>query len=238
MNDGANETAGGWVDMLLYGEFQPSPAGPEAVLMVLLLAFCVGHVIGWVYMLTHTSLSYSRMFVASLVGVPVIVSLVMLLMAGNISIAFGLLAVFAVVRFRNVLKDTRDTVFILWGIIQGMAVGTGRFPTALLGCLLVGLIFVYLRFTSFGTRHRYDVVLSLHWTAGAAELGVLKPILRRHALRATLASQRSAGDEGLDLSYQVLLRDPQRSRELVTELQTTEGVAHASLYHKEDESEM
>jgi hypothetical protein len=227
-----------WVDMILYGDFATAVGAPETVLMVLLLAFCVGHIIGWVYMWTHTSLSYSQMFVASLVAIPVIVSLVMVLMSGNIVIAFGLLAVFAVVRFRNVLKDTRDTTFILWAIVQGMAVGTMRFSTALLGCLIVAGIFLYLRFTSFGSRHRYDVVLSLHWTGGPGDLPALRPILQRHSVRAKLASQRSAGEEGMDLSYRLLLRDPTRSRELISELRQTEGVAHASLYHREDESEI
>jgi hypothetical protein len=227
-----------WLEMILYGDFASTLGGPQTVLMVMLLAFCMGHVIGWVYMITHTSLSYSQMFVASLVAVPVIVSLVMILMAGNISIAFGLLAVFAVVRFRNVLKDTRDTTFILWGIIQGMAVGTMRFSVAVIGCLFIATIYIYLRFTSFGSRHRYDVILSLHWTGESAELSALKPVMQRHAVRSKLASQRAAGEEGLDLSYRVLLRDPSRSRELIADLQNTRGVAHASLYHREDESEI
>ena len=195
-----------WLDTVLRGDVTAA-AGPQTVILVMLLALCLGHLIAWVYMFTHTSLSYSQMFVASLVVVPVIVSLVMLLMAGNISIAFGLLAVFAVVRFRNVLKDTRDTVFILWAIVQGMAVGTMRFSTAVIGCGIVAALFLYLRFTSFGSRHRYDVVLSLHWTGEADALGVLRPLLRRHAVRAKLANQRSAAGEGTDLSYRLLLRD-------------------------------
>jgi len=227
-----------WLEMILYGDLSSTVGNPQTILMVLLLAFCVGHVIGWVYMFTHTSLSYSQMFVASLVVVPVIVSLIMLLLAGNISIAFGLLAVFAVVRFRNVLKDTRDTTFILWGIIQGMAVGTLRFSTAIVGCTIIAAAFLYLRFTSFGSRHRYDVVLSLHWTGGLDAVNALRPVLRRHSVRAKLASQRSAGEEGIDLSYRMLLRDPARSRELVRDLQGMEEVAHASLYHREDESEI
>jgi len=227
-----------WLDILLHGDITTGPPGPETALLVMLLAFCVGQVIGWVYMFTHASLSYSRMFVASLVAIPVIVALVMLLMAGNIVIAFGLLAVFAVVRFRNVLKDTRDTTFILWSIVQGMAIGTMRFGTALMGCVVVAAIFLYLRFTSFGSRHRYDVVLSLHWTGGQAELGGLTPILRRHSARVKLASQRDAGEGGIDVSFRLLLRDPARSRDLLTELRQAEGVAHASLYHREDESEI
>ena len=227
-----------WLDILLYGDLVSSHIGVERALLVMLLAFCVGQIIGWSYMFTHTSLSYSRMFVASLVAIPVIVALVMVLMAGNIIVAFGLLAVFAVVRFRNVLKDTRDTTFILWAIVQGMAIGTMRFSTALLGCLVVALVFLYLRFTAFGSRHRYDVVLSLHWSGSREDLGALRPILQRHSARAKLSSQRDAGEEGLDISYQLLLRDPTRSRELLTELRQAEGVAHASLYHREDESEI
>jgi len=224
--------------MILYGDPASSVSRPETVFLVVLLAFVIGQVIGGVYMWTHLGLSYSRMFVASLVVIPVIVALVMILMAGNIVIAFGLLAVFAVVRFRNVLKDTRDTVFILWAISLGMAVGTMRFRTAVLGCVLVAAIFLYLRFTLFGTRHRYDVVLSLHWDGEGPVRDLLGPVLRRHSARVQLASERGSPEGGLDLSYRLLLRDPSRSRELLNELQMVAGVAQASLYLREDESEI
>lgn len=226
-----------WFDIFLYGD-QGTSAGWQSVLLVMAIALIVGHLIAWVYMVSHTGLSYSRMFVGSLVVIPVIVSLVMLIMAGNIVIAFGLLAVFAVVRFRNVLKDTRDTTFVLWAIIEGLGVGTMRFGTALIGAVCIALIFLYMRLASFGSRHRYDVILSLQWTAQAAATGVLKPILRRHAIRAQLASQRRAGEQETDLSYRLLLRDPTRSNELLAELRALEGVSHASLYVCEDESEL
>ena len=229
----------GLQDILLHGDIGATATSWETVVLVALLAFCLGHVIGWVYMGSHTGLSYSRMFVASLVVIPVIVSLMMMLMSSNIIIAFGLLAVFAVVRFRNVLKDTRDTVFILWGIVMGLGVGTLRFSTTLIGCLLIGLIFLYLRVTAFGSRHRYDVVLSLHWTGQGRAADAVKQVLRRHSVRTSLASERSAPDAGMDLSYRLLQRDPQRSRELVQDLEATEGVAYVSLAQREeDESEI
>ena len=89
-------------------------------------------------MWTHEAISYSRTFVASIAALPVIIAVMMVVMAGNLLIAFGLLAVFGVIRFRNVLKDTRDTTFILWTVMEGMTVGTMRFSTALLGALGVG----------------------------------------------------------------------------------------------------
>lgn len=59
------------------------------------------------------------------------------------------------------LKDTRDTVFILWGITEGLGVGTMRYSTAMVGAVGIAAVFLYLRFTSFGTRSRCDAVVTL-----------------------------------------------------------------------------
>lgn len=227
-----------WTEIFLQGDPGTVTGTPETGLLVLLLAFCIGHIIAWVYMWTHTGLSYSQMFTASLLALPIIISLIMLLMAGSILIAFGLFAVIAIVRFRNVLKDTRDTSFILWAVVEGMAVGTMRFSTAILGAICIGLVFLYMRFTSFGGRHRYDVILSLQMSGGAQNVDTLRQVLQRHSVRAQLASQRDVDEANLDLSYRLQLRDPSRSRELIAELQGAPGVGRVSLYHREDESEV
>src|SRR5215467_14769791 len=139
------------------------PGAPDGrtILFMLLLAFTTGMVIGFVYMWTHEALSYSRTFVGALAVMPVIISMMMAAMSGSLLVAFGLLAVFGVVRFRNVLKDTRDTTFILWVIMEGLAIGTTRFSTAVLSAVGIGLIFLLLRAMNFGVRNRYDAVLSL-----------------------------------------------------------------------------
>src|SRR6185503_17988925 len=117
--------------------------GAEYALLALLVAFSIGHIIAWTYMLTHTGLSYSQMFCASLLVLPV-------LLAGNILIALGLLSIFAMIRFRNVLKDTRDTTFILWAVVEGVAAGTQRLGVGVLGAVVVALVFLYTRATHFG----------------------------------------------------------------------------------------
>lgn len=227
-----------FLDMLLSGDAGGMAGGPESVLLVLMLAFCIGHVIAWVYVWTHTGMSYSQMYTASLLAIPVLVSLLMLLMSQNIAMAFGLFAVFAIVRFRNVLKDTRDTTFILWAITEGVAIGTQRHSTALIGCVFLTIVFFYMRFVSFGGRHRFDVILSLQWTDGPDNISRLKQLLQRHAVRAQLASQRDLDENNLDLSYRLQMRDPSRSRELLAELRETQGIARVAIYHREDESEV
>ena len=226
-----------WFDLVVSGDVGTTAVGPETALLVMLLAFCLGHVIGWVYMTTHIGLSYSQMFVASLAVIPAIVALVMALMAGDIIIAVGLLAVVGVVRFRNVLKDTRDTTFILWAIVEGMSVGTLRFSTALVGAVCVSAIFLYLRFTSFGLRHRYDVVVSLQVVRAEAAVA-LRGTLRRYCTRVQLAGQRELPNHYQDLSHRLLLRDPGLGHELLGELEQIDGLSQVSLYHRADEAEM
>ncbi len=222
-----------WLNLILNSDYD-AIGSPENVVFLLMLAFVVGQIVGWTYMWTHRLLSYSQTFTASLVIMPVLVALMMMLMSGSVFVAFGLLAVFAVVRFRNVLKDTRDTSFVLWSIIEGMAVGTGQESTALIGAGMIALIMGYLRLTQFGSKQKYDVVLNLLCASDSS----LSSVLKRHSRKVTLAAQRKVGDEGMDMSYRLLLRDPSRSHELQSELEETEGVQRVSLFMREDESEV
>jgi len=217
------------------------PGAPDGrtLLFMIVLAFTTGMFIGFVYMWTHEALSYSRTFVGALAVMPVIVSMLMASMSGSLLVAFGLLAVFGVVRFRNVLKDTRDTTFILWVIMEGLAIGTTRFSTAALSAFGIGFIFLLLRVMNFGVRNRYDAVLTLRITGDVpARMQALKDILKRHATRLDLASERRSTAEGTDLSYRLLLRDAARSSELQTDLAGTEGLQNISVYLHEDEAEI
>src|SRR5688572_32834212 len=130
-----------WLNYFMVNDFVGIQAGPETALLIILVAFCIGHIIAWTYMWTHTGLSYSQMFTSSLLVQPVIVAIVMLLMAGNILIALGVLSIFAMIRFRNVLKDTRDTTYILWSIVQGVAVGSQKFGIAIIAAVCISLVF-------------------------------------------------------------------------------------------------
>ncbi len=228
-----------WINLFMGSDYGCALGGPETALFVILLAFVVGQFVGWIYMWTHHGLSYSQTFVVSLVVIPVLVALMMLLMAGSVVFAFGLLAVFAVVRFRNVLKDTRDTTFILWAILEGLGIGTMRYSTSLLAAAGVAMVLVYLRTTDFGSRHRFDAVLNLRVignpTAGTT---ALRGILRRHSLRTLLTNERHLEDSVVNVSYRLLLRDPNRQDELRSELQQSDGFEQVSLFLRDDESEI
>ena len=45
----------------------------------------------------------------------------------------------AIVRFRNIIKDTRDIAFIFCSLVVGMAVGSHRYATAIMGTIVLCL---------------------------------------------------------------------------------------------------
>lgn len=227
------------IDLFFQGDFGSQPPNWPAMLLGLLLSLAVGQVVSWIYMLTHSGLSYSRSFVNALLILPVLVCMVMMVLTNNLVTAFGMMAVFAIVRFRNILRDTLDTAYILTVIVLGMATGTQKFASAVMGTAVICLTLVYLWYTSFGSRHRYDLIVNLHWSRSIKELPDLRRVLERHSWKAHLASQRShEGYEGTDLSYRLLLRDSNRIEDLINELKQVTGVSRVTSMLAEDESEV
>jgi hypothetical protein len=227
------------LEQLLVSDQSAEPVHFHAVLLGMVLSFVCGQVLAWVYMFTHSGLSYSRSYVNALVIMPFLVSTVMMVLSNNLVTAFGLMALFAIVRFRNILRDTLDTCYILSAITLGMASGTGRHGTALAGLILLCLILFYLSFTSFGNRQRYDVILNLHWSRPLGEMQDFLMLLRRHSRLTTCASQRVLdGGDGADLSYRLLLRDPDRLGDLIEEVRAFEGATRVTGLSAQDESEL
>jgi hypothetical protein len=163
----------------------------------------------------------------------------MLILANNLVLAFGLMAIFAMVRFRSILRDTLDTAYVLAVIVIGLACGTLKFTSAAIGCLVTAAIMIYFWATASGTRQRYDLIVNFQWVRPAVELSEIGTLLARHSRTVKCASQRSnEAFNGIDLSYRLLLRDPARSNELLDELRAFKGVARVSSLHAGDESEL
>ncbi len=58
----------------------------------------------------------------------------------NLARAFGLAGVLAVVRFRTVIEDTRDSAFVIFAMVVGMSVGAGYLYTSLVGFSVIALV--------------------------------------------------------------------------------------------------
>jgi uncharacterized membrane protein YhiD involved in acid resistance len=208
----------------------------SSIFLSLLLAFVLGQLVAWMYSFTHAGLSYSRSFTQSLVLMTMLVALVMFVIGNSIIAAFGLLGALAIIRFRNVLKDTRDTVFVFLSLVIGMACGTQRYLTAVFGTAIILLVAVYLWWTGFGTFGRFDGYLSLRTGGGAG--GEFLDVLRRFCRSTKQISKHQAPGEGTEYVFQVGLRNRAGSNELLEALNRVDGVENVSLVLRDELAEV
>ena len=209
----------------------------ERMALSMLLALVLGQLIAWVYQRTHSGLSYSRSFTQSLVLLTMVVALVMFVIGDSIVTAFGLIGALAIIRFRNVLKDTRDTVFVFFTLVLGMAVGSQRYPEAILGTLALLLTTTYLHFVRFGTQGVFDGHLTFRLEGVQQGEGAFLWILKRFCRKyATISVRR--GENVTEYIFQIRLRDPRRGEDLIRDLQGAGGVADVSLVLQDELSEV
>ena len=59
--------------------------------------------------------------------IAVIVCMVIMIIGNNLARAFALVGALSIIRFRTVIKDTKDIAYIFWSLAAGMGAGTGSY---------------------------------------------------------------------------------------------------------------
>lgn len=161
----------------------------------------------------------------TLVLMSVLVCMVMLIIGNDIARAFTLGGALAIIRFRTVVDDTRDTAFVIASVVVGMGMGTGHSAVIFVGLpifavALLGALFVQSR-RNGGLLRKVIIKLPLQGdpdqlTASAfAALGAQPTLLNLET-----AKQGSA----LEATYHVWVKDQAAVISLMNALRQIEGV--------------
>jgi Domain of unknown function (DUF4956) len=194
----------------------------------LYLAFALGCAVAGIYYLTHRRRDECPPgFLSTLVLLSILIAVVTQVIGDSVARAFSLAGALAIVRFRTVVEDSRDTAFVIFAVITGMAVGADYSKVALAGLVVAGM-------AAFVVRPRAPVAVA-DWTL-TVRLGIggsdttLETLFREHLEEFTLLAS-GTGRQGavLDLTYRVRLRPTANPTTLVAELNKLEHVQQVEL---------
>jgi len=118
----------------------PPSAAVGSLVVKLALAIACGIVVAWIYRATRTMNRTAASFPGTLVMLCVLIALVTQVIGGNVALAFSLVGALSIVRFRTVVQDTKDTAFVIFAVVVGMAIGAGQLPVALGGTAAIGMV--------------------------------------------------------------------------------------------------
>ena len=192
---------------------------PSEIIINLLISFVLGLVISFVYKKTHRGLSYSQSFVVTNIFIAVIVCMVIMIIGNNLARAFALVGALSIIRFRTVVKDTKDTAYIFWSLAVGMAAGTGSYFLALAGTVIITFIAIILYATNYGSIYKSEFILQFRSANGNDKKNEYNKIISEYTKSSKLLNVESSGDnKSLKLSFDVVMKEDKSYDQFVTDL--------------------
>ena len=192
-------------------------------------ATAIGFILALVYRHTHKGLSYSQSFTQTIIFIAVIVAIVMMVIGGSLSRAFALVGALSIIRFRTVVKDTKDLSYVFGALALGMAAGTGNYSLAAIGTVLVSFLAYILNSSNFGSVYKSEFILRFRFTQSndsSGYLTVMKECCRRSSL---LHIEPSVDSETIMHTYDIALREEIDESTFITRLSQVDGVSEVVL---------
>lgn len=189
--------------------------------IALILSFCLGLFIYFVYRKTYAGVMFSQSFGGSLIAMTMVTTMVILAVTSNVVLSLGMVGALSIVRFRTAVKDPMDTAYMFWALTMGILLGAKLYAIALVVAAAIAAIIFLLTFVHFTTPNSY--LLVVHYDE-EAEYDV-DQMMRRSVKNRRLRS-KTMTRSGAEMTWEVRLDNKQ---DLVALMLGIEGVHDATL---------
>ena len=190
--------------------------------IALVLAFCLGVFIFWVYKKTFSGVMYSSGFGVTLIALTMITTLVILAVTSNVVLSLGMVGALSIVRFRTAIKEPLDIAFLFWSIAAGIVLAAGMIPLAVFGSVLIGVtLLIFVNKKSY--INPYIVVLRCD--GHESEMRATEYLKER--VRRLVVKSKTAEKGAVELNLEIRLKED--NTDFVNELAELEGVESAVL---------
>lgn len=190
--------------------------------LALVLAFCLGLFIFYVYKKTFSGVMYSSSFGVTLIALTMITTVVILAVTSNVVLSLGMVGALSIVRFRTAIKEPLDIAFLFWSIAVGIVLAAGMIPLAVIGSVVIGMILLV--FVNKKT-HTDPYILVLSCEDHAAEQNAEK-FLHQNTLRCAVKS-KTARKGQVEVNFDVRLKED--NTDFINALAIMPGIQSAAL---------
>lgn len=202
---------------------------PQEMLINMVLSTALGLILSAVYKRTHKGLSYSQTFTQTIVFMTIIVTIVMMVIGSSLARAFALVGALSIIRFRTVVKDTKDISFIFGALALGMAAGTSNYILAVLSLIFICGLTILLNATNYGAIHKSEFILRFRFDRDFNSEPYLNYI-EQFARQSNLLHIEPSGDGTTNmLTFDITLREGFLPEDLAGRVGTVDGTSEVVL---------
>lgn len=214
---------------------QPQTAGEHMafgmMLGRLIAAALAGLIAAGIYKVSQRRSENPHSLMTTLVLLTVLVAMTTIVIGDSVARAFGLVGALSIVRFRTVVEDTRDTAFVIFAVVVGMALGAGNWAVCVVGMPIVAVAAVSLgRMSDWTSTATPEKKLEIRFGAGIQPEAALAEVFRgqlRDWRQVSVVSARQGA--AFDLVYMVRLQNEQGLLALVKAIHALDGVQSVEL---------
>lgn len=193
----------------------------QSILLSLLTAFIISVFIIWIYKKTYTGVVYSKSFSLSILMLSLVTTLIIQTISSNIALSLGMVGALSIVRFRTAVKEPLDTGFMFWAITTGIMSGANLYLAAIIGSLLLGILYYICYTMGLKMNSKYLVIIKYD---DSAEDDIKKVLLKfkRYKLKSKSSSKNS-----IELTFEVELNESVQI--IIDKISKIDGVQNCSL---------
>jgi hypothetical protein len=210
---------------------------PFDIAIRLSVAVLLGCVVAWIYVRTSRPGEPASSFLVTLVLLSVLIAMVTQVIGNNVARAFSLVGALSIVRFRTVVRDTRDTAYVIFAVVVGMAVGAANLWVAVIGVVIVGLAsFVIASRIGFAGDAAAPYTLRMRMALGHDLETAVGPTLNEFcATRRVLSVATNRQGAALEYLIETRLRPGSSPEAMVKAVNLLEGIQDIRLERDEGE---
>ena len=167
---------------------------------------------------------HTNAFSQSLALMPGVVTLVIMLVNGNIGAGLAVAGTFALVRFRSAPGSAKEITGLFMAVAIGLACGMGYVGVAVLFFVLMSAYVLGLGAARFGEESEKHRHLKITVPENTDYENLFADLLEKYTVSHELSKVRTTNMGTLfELQYRVVLKDPRQIREMIDEIRCRNG---------------
>ena len=167
---------------------------------------------------------HTNAFSQSLALLPGVVTLVIMLVNGNIGAGLAVAGTFALVRFRSAPGSAKEITGLFMAVAIGLACGMGYVGVAVLFFVLMSAYVLGLGAARFGEESEKHRHLKITVPENTDYESLFADLLEKYTAYHELIKVRTTNMGTLfELQYRVVLKDPRQIREMIDEIRCRNG---------------
>lgn len=173
------------------------------IIMLMMVGMLIGAVIFATYKVTYQGVCYSQKFNFSNVIILLITEVIMMMISSNVVVSLGMVGALSIVRFRTAVKDSRDTVYIFWAIVEGLCIGSQNIKLAAISTLVIAI--TILCFT-FVIKKKDSYVLIIRGGKEALSQKDIESVIQHYVVKYQLKTVNRT-DASTEMIYEIRAKE-------------------------------